>query len=80
MIAQPQNVDKLLNIIGNYPQIIRRNNANQLEVNGHAVTGSKFDELYADIFSPKWIGTYGRHDSADRCAVTTQRQKQRHYF
>ena len=44
-IAQPQKVDKLLNIISNILQIICRNNANELEVNGHAVTGSDFDEL-----------------------------------
>ena len=41
-IAQPQKVDKLINIIGNNPQIIRRNNANELEVNGHAVADSNF--------------------------------------
>ena len=52
-IAQPQKVDKLINIIGNNPQIIRRNNANELEVNGHALPGSNFDELYAAILSPK---------------------------
>ena len=52
-ISQPQKVDKLLNIIGNNSQIIRRNNANELEVNGHAVPGSNFDELYAAILSHK---------------------------
>ena len=52
-IAQQQKVDKLLNIIGNNPQIIRRNNANELDVNCHAVAGSIFDELYAAILSPK---------------------------
>ena len=54
-IAQPQNVDKLINIIGNKSQIIRRNNANELKVNGHAVLGSNFDELYAAILSPKGL-------------------------
>ena len=54
-IAQTQKVDKLLNIIGNNPQIIRRNNANELEVNGHAFPGSNFDELYAAILSPKGL-------------------------
>ena len=52
-IAQPQNVNKLINIIGNNPQIVCRNNANELEVNGHTVPGSNFDELYAAILSPK---------------------------
>ena len=52
-IAQPHKVVKLLNIIRNNPQIIRRNNANELEVNGHAVPDSNFYELYAAILSPK---------------------------
>ena len=52
-IAQPQKVDKLININGNNPQIIRHNNANELEVDGCAVFGSNFDELFAAILSPK---------------------------
>ena len=52
-IAQPPIDDKLINIIGNNPLIIRRNNANELEINGHAEPGSDFDELYAAILSPK---------------------------
>ena len=52
-IAQPQKVDKLINIIGTNPQIIRSNNANELEVNYHAIPGFNFDELNAAIFSPK---------------------------
>ena len=52
-IAQPQNVDKIMDIIGNNPQIIRRNDSNKLEVNGHAVPGSNFDQLYAAVLSPR---------------------------
>ena len=52
-IAQLQKVDKLLNIIGNNFQIICHNNANELEVNGHAIAGFNFDELYAAILSFK---------------------------
>ena len=52
-IAQPQKVDKMINIIGNNPQIIRRNNANELKENGLVVPGSNFDELYAAILSHK---------------------------
>ena len=52
-IAQPQKVDKLMDIIGNNPQIIRRNDSNKLEVNGHAVPNSNFDQLYAAVLSPR---------------------------
>ena len=52
-IAQPNKVDKLMDILGNNHYIIRRNDANELEMNGHAVLGSNFDDLYAAIFSPK---------------------------
>ena len=52
-IAQPQKVDKLIHIIIGNPQIIRRNNANVLEVNCHAVPGSNFDELYVAILLSK---------------------------
>ena len=52
-IAQPQNVDKLMEILGNNPQIIRRNDSNKLEVIGHAVLGSNFDQLYNIVLSPR---------------------------
>lgn len=42
-----------MDIIGNNPQIIRRNDSNELEVNGHAVPGSNFDQLYAAVLSPR---------------------------
>ena len=51
-IAQTHKVDKLIVIFGNNPQIIRRNDSNELEVNGHAVPGSNFDHLYAAVLSP----------------------------
>ena len=52
LIAQPQKVDKLMDIIGNNSQIIRRNDSNELEVTGHAVPGSNFAQLYAAVLSP----------------------------
>ena len=52
-IAQPHKVDTLINNIINNPQIIRRNIANELEVNGHAIASTNFSELYAAILSPK---------------------------
>ena len=52
-IAQTQKVDTLINIIGNNQKIIRRNNANELEVNGHAVPSCKFNELYTVILLSK---------------------------
>lgn len=51
-IDQPQKADKLMDLIGNNPNIIRRNDANEMEVNGRAVPGTDFDELYANLFSP----------------------------
>ena len=42
-IAQTHKVDRLMDIIGNNSQIIRRNDSNNLEVNGHAVPGFNFD-------------------------------------
>ena len=42
-----------MNIIGNNLQIIRRNASNELEVNGHAVTGSTLNQLYAALLLPK---------------------------
>ena len=53
LIAQPQTVDRLMDIIGINPQIIRCNDSNELEVNWHAVPGSNFDQLYAAVLSPK---------------------------
>ena len=50
--VQPQIADKLMDLIGNNPNIIRRNDDNEMEVNGHAVPGTNFDELYANLFSP----------------------------
>ena len=52
-IAQTQIVDKLMDIFGNNPQVIRRNNSNELEVNGLYVPGSNFDQLYAAVLSQK---------------------------
>ena len=51
-IATPNKVNKLINIL-KYSNIIRCNNANELEVNSHAVPESNFDDLYAAILSPK---------------------------
>jgi hypothetical protein len=47
--VQPQIADKLMDLIGNNPNIIRRNDDNEMEVNGHAVPGTNFDELYASL-------------------------------
>ena len=47
-----QQHNKLMDLIGNNPNIIRRNDANEMEVNGRAVPGTDFDELYANLFSP----------------------------
>lgn len=52
-VAQPKQADKLMDLIGNNPTVIRRNDANEMEVNGHAVPGTNFDELYAALFSPQ---------------------------
>ena len=52
-IAQTHKVDKLMDIIGNNPQIICRNDSTELEVNGHSVPGSNFDQLYAAVLSPR---------------------------
>ena len=51
-VVAPQKADKLMDLIGNNPNIIRRNDANEMEVNGRAVPGTDFDELYANLFSP----------------------------
>ena len=51
-VVQPKIADKLMDLIGNNPNIIRRNDDNEMEVNGHAVPGTNFDELYANLFSP----------------------------
>jgi hypothetical protein len=40
-----------MDLIGNNPNIIRRNDDNEMEINGHAVPGTNFDELYASLFS-----------------------------
>ena len=52
-VAMPQNADKLMDLISNSPNIIRRNDQNELEVNGKAVPGTNFDELYAAVLSPR---------------------------
>ena len=52
-IAQPHKVGKLINILGNKPQINCPNNANQLELISHELTGSNVDELYSAILSFK---------------------------
>ena len=52
-IAHSEKMDKLMNIISFNPNIIRRNDQNELEVNGQAVPSSNFDELYAAILTPK---------------------------
>ena len=52
-IAQPQKVDKLMDIIWINPQNIRRDDSNELEVNVHALSGSNFDQLYAAVLSPR---------------------------
>ena len=44
-----------MDFIGNNPQIIRRNDLNELEVNGHAVPVSNFYQLYAAVLSPKGL-------------------------
>ena len=44
-------MDKLMDIIGNKSQIIRRNYSNELKVDGHAVPASTFDQLYAAVLS-----------------------------
>ena len=49
--APPQVANKLMDLIGNNPNIIRRNDDNEMEINGHAVPGTNFDELYANLFS-----------------------------
>ena len=54
-IAQPHKVDNLIDIIYNNPKIVYRNDSNNLEVNGHAVPGSNFDQLYAAVLSPKQL-------------------------
>ena len=51
-VVQPQKADKLMELLGNNPNIIRRNDANEMEVNGRAVPGTDYDELYANLFSP----------------------------
>ena len=51
-VVQPQKADKLMDLIGNNPNIIRRNDENEMEINGRAVPGTNFDELYANLFSP----------------------------
>jgi hypothetical protein len=51
-VVAPQKADKLMELIGNNPNIIRRNDANELEINGHAVPDTDFDEIYANLFSP----------------------------
>ena len=43
----------MIDIIGNNSQIIHRNDSNELEVNGNAVPGSDFDQLYTAVLSPK---------------------------
>ena len=52
-ITQTHKVDKLMDIIANNPQIIRRTDSNELEVTGHAVPCSDFDQLYAVVLWPK---------------------------
>ena len=42
-----------MDIISNNPNIIRRNDQTELEINGQAVPGSNFNELYAAILTPK---------------------------
>ena len=51
-IVAPPQADKLMDLIGNNPNIIRRNDENEMEVNGHAVPGTNFDDLYAALLSP----------------------------
>jgi hypothetical protein len=50
-VVVPQKADKLMELIGNNPNIIRRNDDNELEINGHAVPGTDFDEIYTNLFS-----------------------------
>ena len=46
-------MDKLIDIISNYPNIIRCNDKNELEVNGQVVPNCNFDKLYAAILTSK---------------------------
>jgi hypothetical protein len=50
--VEPTKANNLIDLITNNPNIIRRTDANELEVNGHAVVGTDFDELYSNLFSP----------------------------
>ena len=52
-VAVPHTADKLIDLISNNPNIIRRNDQNELEVNGHAVPGTNFNEIYAAVLSPR---------------------------
>ena len=52
-ISQTHKVYKLMDIIGNNPQIIRHYDSNKLEVNWHAVPGSNLDQLYDAVLSPR---------------------------
>ena len=52
-IAAPHKVVKLMDILGNNRNIIRRNDANEFEVNCRAVSGSNLDDFYAAKLSPK---------------------------
>ena len=49
--APPQLANKLMDLIGINSNIIRRNDDNEMEVNGRAVPGTNFDELYHNLFS-----------------------------
>ena len=42
-------MDNLNDIIGSNPNIIRRNDENELKVDGHAVPGSYFDQIYSAV-------------------------------
>ena len=50
-VDHPKVANRLMDLIGNNPNIIRRNDDNEMEINGHAVPGTNFDELYANLFS-----------------------------
>ena len=62
--------------IGNNLNIIRPNEANEMEINRHAVPDTDFDLLYAKLFSPQGNVTFAFNDRADRCAKAAQRRKQ----
>ena len=40
-------------IIGNNPQIIMRNDSNELKVNGYVVPGANFNQLYVAVLSSR---------------------------